>query len=98
MSVLCQCSGLSRRCLLPLYQDFANPSPNQGWSQSERKEIASRVNVDFVMALAVEHHLTIGRNIPLERVINDIVNIAPRGIIDFVEKSDPTTQRMLKLH
>lgn len=82
---------------LPLYQDFANPSPSQGWLQSERKGIAKRAKVDFVLALAVEHHLAIGRNIPLDEVIGEIVKTAPRGIIEFVEKSDPTVQRMLKL-
>lgn len=43
------------------------------------------------------HHLALGRNIPLEQVVDFLVRIAPRGLIEFVPKSDPTAQRMLAL-
>lgn len=39
--------------------------------------------------------LVIGRNIPLDRVLGWIVSLAPRGIIEFVPKSDPQLQKML---
>lgn len=83
--------------LLPLFLDGANPSPSQGWNGKERKSLLERSNADAVLALAFEHHLAIGRNVPLEQVVSWIVSIAPRGIIEFVPKSDPTVQRMLAL-
>jgi ribosomal protein L11 methylase PrmA len=83
--------------LLPLYLDAANPSPNQGWMQSERPGLAARTNADALIALAFEHHLAIGRNIPLAQVVRWLTSLAPTGVIEFVEKSDPTIQRMLAL-
>jgi hypothetical protein len=49
------------------------------------------------MALAFEHHLAIGRNVPLDQVVDWITGLAPRGVIEFVQKDDPTVQRMLAL-
>lgn len=77
--------------------DAANPSPDQGWYQAERDGLAARARADGVLALAFEHHLAIGRNIPLDQVVDWIVDYAPSGIIEFVPKSDPTVQFMLSL-
>ena len=56
---------------LPLYFDAANPSSNLGWYQNERKGFIERANFNAIIALAFEHHLAIGKNIPL----NDVVAI-----------------------
>jgi ribosomal protein L11 methylase PrmA len=82
---------------LPLFLDAANPSPDQGWSGAERKALHRRAKADALIALALEHHLVIGRNIPLQRCVDWLVGFAPRGVIEFVHKSDPTVQRMLAL-
>lgn len=83
---------------LPLYQDSANPSPSQGWNNVERQSLLQRsADVDAVTALAFEHHLTIGRNIPLHETVRWITGLAPRGVIEFVPKDDPTVQKMLAL-
>ena len=82
---------------LPLYFDVSNPSSNIGWQQKERKGFMERLNFDSVIALAFEHHLAIAKNIPLEDVVNWIISLAPRGIIEFVPKNDVTIQSMIKL-
>lgn len=82
---------------LPLWLDAANPSPNQGWRQSERGGFGGRFKADALIALAFEHHLAIGRNIPLGQVVDWLVSIAPTGIIEFVPKTDSTVQQMLAL-
>ena len=82
---------------LPLFQDGANPSPAQGWNTVERKGLSDRARADALLALAFEHHLAIGRNVPLEGVVAWLVSLAPRGVIEFVHKGDPTVQRMLAL-
>lgn len=83
---------------LPLYQDSTNPSPGQGWNHRERRSFVARgQNVNAVIALAFEHHLAIGRNIPLPEVVKWIVSLAPQGVIEFVRKDDPTIQKMLTL-
>jgi len=83
--------------LLPLFQDGANPSPSQGWANGERKSVASRGGADAMMALAFEHHLAIGRNVPLDQVVDWLTAMAPVGVIEFVQKSDPTVQQLLAL-
>lgn len=83
--------------LLPLHMDSANPSPDQGWAHRERKGLASRGQADAVLALAFEHHLAIGRNVPLPDVVDWIVAQAPQGVVEFVRKDDPTIRQMLAL-
>jgi len=81
---------------LPLWLDAANPSPSQGWLQSEREGFAERFKADAVIALAFEHHLAIGKNIPLEQVVAWLVSLVNKcGLIEFVPKDDPTVQLML---
>ncbi len=86
--------GLS---FLPLHLDAANPSPSQGWMQSERHGLLQRASGDAVIALAVVHHLAIARNVPMEQVIDWIIGMAPQGVIEFVPKSDAMVQRLLSL-
>lgn len=82
---------------LPLFLDAKNPSPDQGWLQSERTGHGSRAKADAVFALAFEHHLAIAHNVPLDQVVSWITGIAPTGVIEFVPKEDSTVQRMLAL-
>ena len=65
----CARARSDRLRFLPLYQDLANPSPDQGWSQVERRSLGRRSrSADALVALAVIHHLAIGRNVPLPRI------------------------------
>ena len=83
---------------LPLIQDLGNPTPGLGWNARERQSLGDRLaRADAVLALALVHHLVIARNLPLDAVIDAIVAMAPRGIIEFVPKDDPTVQIMLAL-
>lgn len=86
----------NRLQFLPLVLDIANPSPQQGWAEVERPGLQSRVNADALIALAVVHHLAIGRNVPLAWVVEWLVRLAPHGVVEFVPKSDLMIQRMLR--
>jgi len=83
------------RNFLPIYLDAANPSPDQGWAQKERQGLVQRASADALIALAFEHHLCIGRNIPIPEFLRWLVSLAPTGVVEFIEKSDPTVQIML---
>jgi ribosomal protein L11 methylase PrmA len=92
----------ARRKKLPflsLHMNLSDPSPDQGWQQSERAGLAARCadSCDAVLALALVHHLGIAGNVPLPRVVEWLVALAPTGIIEFVPKSDPMVQRLLSL-
>lgn len=82
--------------LLPLYLDAVNPSPNQGWAQTERSGFTGRSSADMVLALAVSHHVIVGRNVPLPMFVDWLVSMAASGIVEFVPKNDPMIQRMLR--
>ncbi len=82
---------------LPLVMDAADPSPARGWRGRERRSLEGRASFDAMIALAFEHHLAIGRNVPLDEVIEWLTGLAPAGVIEFVPKDDPTIQRMLAL-
>jgi ribosomal protein L11 methylase PrmA len=81
---------------VPLFLDAANPSPAQGWAQAERAGFDDRARGDAVTALAFIHHLVIAKNTPLDQLVAWIVERAPAGLVEFVPKSDPTVQAMLR--
>ena len=82
---------------LPLFFDAANPSPNQGWAEKERRGLKARASADAILALAFIHHLAISRNIPLPDLIMWLTGFAPQGVIEFIPKSDPMVQQLLSL-
>lgn len=81
----------------PIYSDFSNPSGDIGWNNVERKSLQKRSKFDGLIALALIHHLCLGKNIPIDQVIKWIVSFAPTGLIEFVPKNDPTSKIMLSL-
>lgn len=83
--------------LLPLVMDCSDPSPSLGWNQAERSGLLERAKFDAVLALAVSHHLAIGRNIPPRSLVEWLVGLAPHGVVEFVPKEDPMVKRMLTL-
>lgn len=85
----------SRACI-PLDIDFANPTPASGWAGRERAGLIDRIRADGVIALAVVHHLAIGRNIPLQACVDALIDIAGKGLIEFVPKADPMVGLLLR--
>jgi ribosomal protein L11 methylase PrmA len=82
---------------LPLFLDLANPAPSQGWAERERQGFGSRAAADGLLALALVHHLSISRNIPLDAVVTWFLDRAPAGVLEFVPKQDPMVGELLRL-
>lgn len=82
--------------ILPLMLDVSNPSPAIGFHNRERASFHERIKPDLVLALALVHHLVIGKNIPLPILAAYFHDIAPLLIIEFVPKEDEKVQQMLK--
>jgi hypothetical protein len=82
--------------ILPLILDIANPSPAIGFNNQERAAFHDRIKPDLVAALALVHHLVIGKNISLPVLASYFNNIAPELIIEFVPKEDEKVQQMLQ--
>ena len=81
--------------ILPLLADIAEPSPAIGWANAERASLLERVNADVVVALALVHHLAIGRNVPLAMVAQLMARLAPNLVVEWIPKQDPMVQRLL---
>lgn len=84
------------RNILPLVVDVANPTPAIGFNNKERGAFHERIQTELVLALALIHHLVIGRNIPLPALASYFHRIAPQLIIEFVPKQDEKVKQMLR--
>lgn len=81
--------------MLPLIQDCVNPSPSLGWMGKERDSLFQRGPADVVFALAIIHHLAIGRNLPLERIADFFAATGKHVIVEFVPKGDSKVDILL---
>ena len=92
--IACRQKGI--RNLIPLCVDITNPSPAIGWDNAERTSFLSRANADITMALAVIHHLAIGKNIGFEQIAATFSKLSRYLIIEFIPKSDPKVMLLLQ--
>ena len=88
-----QASGETR--ILPLLQDLADPSPAIGWDLRERRSLFDRAEDATLLALALVHHLAIGRNVPLPMLSTTLARLGRELVIEWVPKEDPMVRRLL---
>jgi SAM-dependent methyltransferase len=81
--------------VLPLLLDLANPSPDLGWGGEERQSIFRRADANVILALALVHHLAIGRNVPLPMIAETMSRLGKWLIIEFVPREDQMVQVLL---
>jgi len=81
--------------LLPLRLDLAAPSPALGWAHEERRSLEGRGPAGVALALALVHHLSITRNVPLPDLARYLARIARAAIVEFVPREDPQPARLL---
>ena len=55
---------------LPLVVDLCDPSPARGWALAERSPLPERGRPDLTLSLALIHHLSITRNIPVRAILD----------------------------
>lgn len=82
--------------IIPLVFNLMNPSAGVGWGLQEKKSIFERLDTQAFFALALIHHICIAHNVPLERFIELLRKIAPRGVLEWVDKEDPMVQFLLR--
>jgi hypothetical protein len=82
--------------IYPLLVDFSKPSPALGVNNQERFSFLQRTKVDAVLALALIHHLTIGKNIPFDKITELFSSIGKWLILEFVPREDKKIQFMLE--
>ena len=81
--------------VLPLLGDVADPSPGLGWRGLERLPLLDRGRPDLVLALALVHHLTIGRTIPLRELVGWLADLDAELVIEFPDRDDVMVKRLL---
>ena len=81
--------------LLPLVMGLDAPSPALGFDHRERMSLEERGPADVVMALALIHHLCIGRNIPLPQLAQWLARLGNSLLVEWVPKSDERTKWLL---
>jgi len=83
------------RSILPLVLDLADPSPGIGWRNRERMTFLERGRPDLALCLALVHHLSIGRNIPLRELVDWLRSLDCEVVVEFPARTDPMVQRLL---
>jgi hypothetical protein len=81
--------------ILPLVGDVADPSPGLGWRGRERLTLVERGRLDLVLALALVHHLVIGRTIPIRAVVDWFADLGSELVVEFPDRDDVMVQRLL---
>jgi hypothetical protein len=89
-------SRLTQNHPLHIWMDLLNPSPSLGWAGEEWQDLKNRGPADIVLALALIHHLCLSGNLSFPQVFDYFKDISRYLIIEFVPKSDPQSQRLLK--
>ena len=74
--------------VLPLVQNVADPSPNWGWKNLERRDLQHRSQPGMVLCLALIHHVVITANIPLAEFIGWLASATDQLVIEYVSRED----------
>jgi SAM-dependent methyltransferase len=82
--------------VVPMVGDLLNPTPAMGWNLTQRQSLFDRIGCDAFLALALVHHICIGGNVPLEACLDQLRDIAPAGVIEWVGKDDAMVKQMLR--
>lgn len=83
-------------CMIPSLIDFTNPSPALGVNNTERSSFFFRASSDLALALALLHHLAIGKNISFEMIAQLCSRLGRYLIVEFVPKEDDKVQLLLR--
>lgn len=81
---------------LHIWMDLLNPSAGAGWGGTEWASLQNRGPVDLVLALALIHHICLAGNISFEQFFEYLSGFAKSVIVEFVPKTDPQSQRLLR--
>ncbi len=85
----------SSRSILPLVVDLADPSPAIGWDNAERATLTRRGLPDLSLCLALVHHLSISRNVPLREVVRWLRALGGEVVVELPDRADPMVRRLL---
>jgi hypothetical protein len=85
-----------RSTIFPFIIDLVTPSPAIGLNNKERSSFLERINADLTLALALIHHLALGRNIPFDKIAEMFSFTGKYLIIEFVPKEDEMVKLIVR--
>ena len=85
----------TRPTVQPLVFDLADPSPALGWALREREPLTSRFHPDVTLALAVIHHVVIGRSVPAPRFLDVVGDLSSTLVLEVPHRGDPKVEQLL---
>jgi hypothetical protein len=83
------------RTILPLVIDLCDPSPDRGWRHAERPRLERRGRPGLILSLALVHHVSITRNVPLAEVVEWLAGLGDALVVEFPTREDPMVERLL---
>lgn len=91
-----QCKQKENSLIHPAIIDLTNPSPAIGVNNKERNSFINRTKTDLALALALIHHLCIGKNMSFTQCAELFASVSKQLIIEFVPKQDAKTKLLLQ--
>jgi len=79
----------------PLVMNLGNISPGQGWGGRERLAFDQRKKPDFVLCLALIHHIRLSANIPNCLFLKWLRSLESEVILEFVNRDDEMVIKLL---
>lgn len=79
----------------PLVVDLCDPSPARGWALAERGPLLERGRPDLTLSLALIHHLSITRNIPMRAILEWLRGVGGTHVIEMPHRDDAMVKRLL---
>jgi hypothetical protein len=81
--------------ILPLVVDLTDPPPARGWRGAERQTLEQRGRPHLTLSLALIHHLSITRNVPISEVVDWLASLGGTHVVEFPLREDKMVQTLL---
>ena len=81
--------------IIPMVVDLTDPSPPLGWNLCERRALFDRIGSNGFLALALVHHICIGKNVPLIDFVKFLTRVGKWGVVEWIDKNDDMVRKLL---
>jgi hypothetical protein len=82
--------------IVPMYMNFADPTPGIGWNGTERPPLPARSQPDLLLALAVIHHLALTHNVPTAAILDSFVSLGGEVVLEIPTENDPMVKTLMR--
>lgn len=82
--------------IVPMYMNFADPTPGIGWSGTERPPLPSRSRPDLILALAVIHHLALTHNVPTSAILDNFASLGAEVVLEIPTEGDQMVKTLMR--